>query len=416
MDRILKQQPWYLRNKFYIIGGVIIIALIVYSIKLSFEPKKYRVETEYIKTSEAKIEAFLEYIDIEGLVQPINTIRINSKESGNVLKIVAEDGQTLQKGDTILILTNSELEQTIEDQGDELERQRTNYEKQLIDQKKLRISLQKQAIQTEYEMKRLEKNIILDREENKMGIKSKAQLEIAEDEYHYQQQRTKLDLLSLQNDSVSAVLNTKIMTRDMEREQKKYNRTLERLNSLVITAPCDGQLSYISTTLGQHVNSGEQIAEIKVLTDYKVHSSLNEYYIDRITSGLSANINYQNQQYSLHITKVVPEIRNRTFDVDLVFENNKPSNIRVGKSYRVKIELDKAEEALVISQGDFYQYTGGQWIYKLDATGSTAVRTPISIGRQNPSQFEIISGLKSGDQVIISGYEQLEDAEVVILK
>ena len=416
MDKILTPKPWYFRYKYYIMCGVAILALIIYALLLSLGPSRLRVDTEDVKIGEAKTAPFLEYVDVEGLVQPIRTLRVNTRESGSVLRILAEDGQTIHQGDTILVLSNPELERAIEDQRDDLARQHTAYEEQKIEQEKLRLQLQKQALQTRYEKQRLDKNIVLDREEHSMGIKSKAQLEVAEDEYSYQQQRTELDMLSLRNDSASAVLRGQIMARDMEREQKKYRRSCDRLDDLVVLAPCDGQLSYISATLGQRVGAGEQIAEIKVLTDYKVHASLNEYYIDRIASGLPANIKYQGEQFPLHITKVVPEVRNRSFDIDLVFEQDRPSNIRVGKSYRVQIELGKAEEALVIPRGDFYQSTGGQWIYRLDASGTKAIKTPISIGRQNPSQYEIIEGLKAGDRVITTGYEKLGDTEVVILK
>lgn len=416
MDKIIEPKPWYLRYKYYIICGVAVLALIIYAISLSFGPSKMRIGEEEVKIGEAQHAPFLEYVDVEGLVQPIRTLRINARESGSVLRILAEDGQTLHEGDTILVLTNPDLEHAIEDQFDELSRQQTNYAQQQMEQEKLRLSLRKQALQTRYERQRLDKNIVLDREEHSMGIKSKAQLEVAEDEYRYQQQRTELDMLSLQNDSASAVLRGQIMERDMQREQKKYRRSQERLQDLVVLAPCDGQLSYISATLGQRVGAGEQIAEIKVLTDYKVHASLNEYYIDRISSGLPANIKYQGEQFPLHITKVVPEVRNRAFDIDLVFEQERPSNIRIGKSYRVQIELGKAEEALIIPRGDFYQYTSGLWIYRLDASGTRAIKTPISIGRQNPSQYEIIEGLQPGDRVITTGYEKLGDTEVVVLK
>ena len=416
MDKILAVKPWYIRYKFYIMSGIAILALIIYAVSLSLGPSRLRIDTEDVKIAETKIAPFLEYVDVEGLVQPIRTLRVNTRESGSVLRIMAEDGQTIHQGDTILVLTNPELERAIEDQRDDLSRQRTSYQQQLMEQEKLHLQLQKQALQTRYEKQRLDKNIVLDREEHSMGIKSKAQLEVAEDEYRYQQQRTELEMLSLRNDSASAVLRSQLMARDMEREQKKYRRSCDRLDDLVVVAPCDGQLSYISATLGQRVGAGEQIAEIKVLTDYKVHASLNEYYIDRIASGLPANIKYQGEQYPLHITKVVPEVRNRSFDIDLVFEQDRPSNIRVGKSYRVQIELGKAEESLVIPRGDFYQSTGGQWIYKLDASGQKAIKTPISIGRQNPSQYEIIDGLKAGDRVITTGYEKLGDTEVVILK
>lgn len=60
-------------------------------------------------------------------------------------------------------------------------------------------------------------------------------------------------------------------------------------------APVAGQLSFVKVTPGQQVASGESIAEIKVLDQYKVHTSLSEYYIDRIITGLPATINYQEE-------------------------------------------------------------------------------------------------------------------------
>ena len=96
------------------------------------------------------------------------------------------------------------------------------------------------------------------------------------------------------------------------------------------------------------MGSSESIAEIKVLDQYKIHTSLSEYYIDRITTGLPATVNYQGKKYPLRITKVVPEVKDRMFDVDLVFTGEMPDNVRVGKSFRVQIELGQPEQAIVI--------------------------------------------------------------------
>ena len=139
------------------------------------------------------------------------------------------------------------------------------------------------------------------------------------------------------------------------------------------------RFSFVKVTPGQQVASNQGIAEIKVLDQYKIHTSLSEYYIDRITTGLPATINYQGRKYPLRITKVVPEVKDRTFDVDLVFTGEMPDNVRVGKSFRVQIELGQPEQAIVIPRGNFYQSTGGQWIYKLNASKTKAIRVPLSI-------------------------------------
>ena len=220
----------------------------------------------------------------------------------------------------------------------------------------------------------------------------------------------------LRHDSTVTIIRQELMNNDLEREKKKFSRACERLDKLVVKAPVSGQLSFIKVTPGQQVGTGESIAEIKVLDQFKIHAALNEYYIDRVTTGLPAMVNYQNQKFPLRITKVVPEVKDRNFDVDLVFTEDKPDNVRIGKSYRIQIELGQPEDAVTIPKGDFFQYTGGQWIYKLNASGDRAVKVPISVGRQNPRQYEILEGLKQGDRVIVSGYERFGDVEELIIK
>ena len=115
----------------------------------------------------------------------------------------------------------------------------------------------------------------------------------------------------------------------------------------------------------------------------------------------------------MRISRVMPEVKDRMFEADLVFLGHTPDNIRLGKSYRVKIELGQPESALIIPRGDFYQHTGGKWIFRIDPETGTARRTEIEIGRQNPEQFEILSGLAPGDSVILSGYERFLQAEQI---
>ena len=209
-------------------------------------------------------------------------------------------------------------------------------------------------------------------------------------------------------------IRKELLRNDRDREFKKLKRSQERVEDLVVRAPVDGQLSFVKVTPGQQVSSGENIAEVKVLDQFKIHTSLSEYYIDRVTTGLPAAITYQGQKYMLKVTKVVPEVKDRTFEVDLVFVDDMPENVRLGKSFRVQIELGQPEKALVISRGNFYQQTGGRWIYKLNADKTKAVKVPVSIGRQNPMQYEITEGLQPGDCVITSGYDNFGEAEELV--
>ena len=416
MDIKIEKKPWYIRHRYYLLGGTAFVIFLIYVISLSFGPRKLRIETDNIQIAEVKNDKFMEYVDVEGLVQPILTIKINTREAGSVERIIGEEGTMMEKGDSILVLSNPDLLRSIEDQRDEWEKQRITYKEKEIEMEQKSLTLKQQTLQTQYEMNRLTKSFALDKEEYKMGIKSKAQLEVSEDEYNYKLQNSALQMESLRHDSAVTLIRKDLLKNDLEREQKKFTRSLERMNNLVVTAPIAGQLSFVKVTPGQQVASGESIAEIKVLDQYKIHTSLSEYYIDRITTGLPATINYQGKRYPLKITNFSGEVKDRMFDVDLIFTGEMPDNVRVGKSFRVQIELGQPEQAIVIPRGNFYQVTGGQWVYKVNASKTKAIKVPLTIGRQNPQQYEITEGLQPGELVVVTGYDTFGDAEELILK
>ena len=416
MDRILEKKPFCIRYRNYLIAGVLFVVFFIYVIVASSGGRKLRIDQERIGIEDVVLGKFLEYVDVEGIVQPILTLKVNTREGGSVERIIGEEGMMLEKGDTILLLTNPELKRSIEDQKDDLDKQLMGFREKKIEMEQKSLNLKQQMLQAAYELKRLEKSYRLDEEEFRMGVKSKAQLEVSRDEYEYKKANTALQLEGLRHDSTVTIIRQELMNNDLEREKKKFSRACERLDKLVVKAPVSGQLSFIKVTPGQQVGTGESIAEIKVLDQFKIHAALNEYYIDRVTTGLPAMVNYQNQKFPLRITKVVPEVKDRNFDVDLVFTEDKPDNVRIGKSYRIQIELGQPEDAVTIPKGDFFQYTGGQWIYKLNASGDRAVKVPISVGRQNPRLYEILEGLKQGDRVIVSGYERFGDVEELIIK
>ena len=398
MDIQLKKKPWYVRYRLYLAGGVLLLAGLIYVIILASGPQRLRIDADSVQLAEVKQAPFREYVDVEGVVHPILTLMVNARESGNVARIVAEEGSLLQQGDTILLLTNPDLLREIDDQRDEWEKQRISYQEKALEMEQKSLTLKQQTLEAAYELNKIRKSFALEQEEYRMGIRSKAQLEVSEDEYRYKTASTQLKMQSLQSDSAMTVIRRELLRNDREREQKKLERSLLRMEELVVRAPTDGQLSFVKVTLGQQVAAGENLAEVKVMSQFKVHASLSEYYVDRVTVGLPASVTYQGKRYAL------------------VFTGEMPENVRLGKSFRVQIELGQPEQALVIPRGNFYSQTGGQWIYKLNADKTRARRVPVVIGRQNPLQYEITEGLQPGDWVITTGYNNFGDAEELVFK
>ena len=416
MDIRIKKKPWYRRYLYHIAGGTALAALVIYATIMSLEPQKVKLSDTKEVLASAEMRDFTEYLDVEGIVQPIMTIQVNTMESGFVERIVAEDGAMLNEGDTILILSNPELLHSIEDENDAWEDSQRRYREQEIEMQQKSIVLRQQALDANYQLTSIENSLKQSREEYRMGIRSKAELDVAEKNYEYQKKKALLQLESLGHDSVSARLMREMAAANREASDKKRARSAARTRNLVVRAQVAGQLSFLAVTLGQQVGAGTKVGEIKIMKQFKIKASLNEFYIDRIANGQPASVRYQEKTYPMRISQVVPEVKEKKFDCSLVFTGEMPENIRIGKSYRVQIALGSKELTLVIPRGDFLSTTGGLLIYKLDADGTRAVKTEIETGRQNPQQIEILSGLKAGDRVIIGDYDKLNGENEVYVK
>ena len=398
------------------IAGLLGLALIVLLIKVSTGPRIIRVSSESVQTGTVTVGDFSEYINAEGTLQPIQTLKIYTREGGFVERIVAQDGAMLHKGDTILVLSDPDLERTIQDARNQWRKQDRSFRTQLIEMQQRDISLQRSILQTQYELSRLEKQHALDQEEYRMGFKSKAQLEVADDEYRYKLKSNQLEIESRRQDSVLNAIRREAMQDELEDARRQLARSEARLKDLVITAPADGQLSGLSLEAGLKVGSGSAIGDVKRMDAFRMKLSINEYYIDKVEVGCPATITYEKKTYPMVVSGTVPEIKSGSFDLYLVFTDSMPDNARIGKSYQARIELGGQVQSVIVPKGNFYNYTHGQWVFRLNEQGIRAVRVPVSIGRQNPRQYEVIEGLEPGDVIITTGYDRIADADEVVLE
>ena len=416
MDIKRPPKPWYKKYLIHIIAGTGLAAIIIYTIVLIILPSRRSVSQERLRIAEVKESAFTEFVEAEGIIHPIMTIQLNALESGFVQRIACEEGAMLRQGDTILVLDNPDLLRSIEDERAQWEKNRRNLHEQEIQMEQKSIDLRMQALEQQYQIALLERKLTQSREEFSMGIKSRAELDIVEAENEHLHNKLLLQMQSLKQDSAATILRREMIVADREAAHRKLLASQQRTSGLVVRAPCDGQLGHLNLVIGQQVSAGSKVGDLKIMNEYKVSTQLSEYYVERIFAGLPAAIVQKEDTFGLRISRVVPEVKERKFAVDLLFNDSIPQNIRLGKSYRVKVELGQPEQAVVIPRGDFYQKNSGEWIFRIDEGTNIARRVPIEIGRQNPEQFEVISGLKPGDRVIVSGYDRIGNAEEVIIE
>lgn len=357
---------------------------------------------------------FNDYIRVTGQVQPMTTIQISPLEGGVVQEIVTEEGSKVKKGDVILVLSNESLDLQILNSEAELAEKENLLRNTMISMEQQKLSVKQEMLQLRVEVRRSKRAFESARELYAEKLISREEWLKAEEDYMLAKDRLDLVETRAQQDSLYRAVEIDQMTESLQNMRLNMRMIRKRKDNLTIKAPIDGELGLLDVALGQSIAAGVKVGQINNLDSYKIEALVDEHYIDRVVAGLEAQFERQNESYGTVIRKVYPEVRDGKFKTDFKFSGEQPANIRTGQTYYLNLQLGQPEEALLIPRGTFYQKTGGRWIYVVSPDGSSAVRRQIRIGRQNPQYYEVLEGLEPGEKVIVSGYDNFGDNEVLI--
>ena len=373
-----------------------------------------RVNGETLSISEVKSGEFNDYIRISGQVQPMTTIQISPQEGGIVQQIVIEEGSKVKAGDEIIRLSNDNLDLQILNSEAELAEKENLLRNTMISMEQQRLSVQQEKLQLEIEVKRLKRKYEQNKALYEEKLIAREEYLMAEEDYQIAAGRLRLVKERATQDSLYRSVEISQMQESLQNMRLNMQMIRKRKDNLTIKSPIDGELGLLDVTLGQSIASGTKIGQINELGSFKIEAMIDEHYIDRVSAGLEAKFERQNETFGAVIRKVYPEVREGKFKADFKFSGEQPGNIRTGQTYYLNLQLGQPERAILIPRGTFYQKTGGKWIYVVSPEGGKAVRREIRIGRQNPQFYEVLEGLEPGEKVITSGYDNFGDNEVLV--
>ena len=416
MDRpIEKKKGIQKKHILYAAAGLAFIILI-YMAFFTSRTSTYKVEKDKLIIETVTEDQFNDYITVPGTVEPISIIYLDAQEGGRVEEKVIEEGTMVKKGDIILRLSNPDLHLNILDSEAQLAEKENFLRNTQINMEQQRLQIKRELVNLKFEIERKERNYQQNITLMKDNLISKEEFIRSKEDYEMAVRSQELFLERQRQDSIFYSININSMITNLDNMRKNLNLVRQRAENLNVKAPVDGQLGLLTPEIGQSIQRGANMGQINVLTSYKVTAQIDEHYIDRVRTQLTATLDRQGSEFDLVVKRVYPEVRNGTFEIDMVFQDSMPANIRTGQTYYTSLQLGQPKKAILVPIGGFFQETGGQWIYVLDETESYATRRSISIGRKNPRYYEVLEGLKPGEKVIVSGYETFGKNEKLIFK
>lgn len=396
-------------------SALLVVAFVLYLI-FRDNVSTLRIDNEALSISEVVSGDFNDYIRVNGQVQPMTTVQISSLETGVVKEIYMEEGAKVKTGDKILRLANENLDMQILNSEADLAEKENLLRNTMISMEQQRLSVNQDMLQFEMEVKRSRRLYLSQKALYEENLIAKEDFLKAEEDYQLAEGRLELVRERSVQDSLYRSVQVKQMQESLDNMRLNMQMIRKRKDNLIISAPIDGEIGLLDVVLGESVSSGGKIAQINNLDSYKIEAQIDEHYIDRVSPGLEADFERQDESYRAVIRKVYPEVRDGKFKADFKFIGGQPENIRTGQTYYLNLQLGQSKEAVLVPRGTFYQKTGGRWIYVLTADGSKAYKREIKIGRQNPQYYEVLDGLQPGEQVITSGYDNFGDNECLVIR
>ncbi|MCF8363309.1 MAG: efflux RND transporter periplasmic adaptor subunit [Prolixibacteraceae bacterium] len=369
---------------------------------------------------------FSNHIVINGQVDAISTSMVSCPQNVNgTIVFIIEDGTYVEKGDTVCILENRELENRYDNMVANLEQSKANYEKGManLEMNYALLTAQVESNEAQTSITNLDSVQLQYLSEQQRRIK---ELEIEKAAIEKEKLQTKLHYLEIINESKLRKLKIKIEQDEVRaREYKKI------LSGMVLTAPRDGiaKPAQVRWRGGQPVKEGDEVwrghplVEIPDVSNVNVSIEATESQFKKISVGDTVDFTFDamagNQAWG-KIERKAPigqpvsrgsnvKIFNITASVDSCL-----SLPEVGISANCKITFNFQKNAIVVPQVAVHQHDSIYVVYVKD--NNTYQRREVRKGFESPKETVIVDGLKYNDLVSLIKPDENSVSETIYLQ
>ena len=398
-------------KRYAVIGGAVLLAAIACAVLWSFVPRGLQVAAEDVRIASVEKGVFRDDIVVRAIAEPLNSVILDSVESGRVEEVIAKDGAMVAKGELLFRLSNPQRNLELLARQAEHAQQISNLSTLRLAQEASQSEHRRRLSELEFALAQGEKQHARNLKLSSQGFISSVALEESQDRVAQQRHA-----VVLEREAISAEVKVK---RDALAQLEKATRELSSglalvgatVEALAVRAPTAGMLTGFRLQVGQTVKTDQHIGRIDDPNRFKLAAQVDEFYLNRVAVGRQGTVRQGDTAWPVAVSTIYPQIKEGRFTVEMVFAKGQPPVLSPGQSLDAQITLGEPANALLLPNGAFVNDSGGAWVFVLAANGEDAQRRAVRLGRRSNSQIEILAGLAPGDKVIVSGYATFGKAE-----
>jgi HlyD family secretion protein len=391
------------RIKQAIYAGVGLLAVVLVSVGLSrLKPAAPTVERAVVWPAKVERGPMVRQVRGLGTLTPEDIRWIPATTQGRVERIILRPGTQVKSNDVILELTNPQLDQQLQDAQLKLGAAEAGLAN-------IKVQLQNDLLQ----QRAASANVEADFNKAKMQAQMNEALakdQLVSDLVLKQSQvdaaslgvrdQISKDQLASKADSMRAQIAVQQSLVDQARALLKL--TQQQQDELKVRAGLDGMLQLVPVEVGQQVAPGTNLARVANPSRLKAEIKIAETQAKDIQLGQKAEVDTRNGVVQGRVARIDPSVQNGTRTVDVTLTGDLPKGAVPDLSVDGTIELERLNDVLFMGRPAFGQDQSTVGLFKISEDGVNAERVQVKLGRSSVNTIEVLSGLKVGDQVILS--------------
>lgn len=415
MDKQI-QQPKYKKHfkALVVLLTIGIIMTTVFAVTLNNSNGKSQYVSASLLTSSAVLSGhFADKLKLRGIISPKTTVYLDAIAGGRVEEKFVEQGQSVEKDQPLLRLSNVSLQLDVMSREAQVTEQLNFLRNTQMTMTTNRLNLRRDLLEIELKIAHLMRKIKQTQPLVKQGVLAKDKLQGLELDLQYFEQRK--TLTTQRQEEEDKIRQVQVMQLEESAKMLQENLVFARqnLDNLLVRAPVAGYLSELNVELGESKKHGARLGQVDIPNQFKLIANLDEYYLRQIMLGMQAQINFNGESIDLTITKIDSRVKQSQFSVELNLPNAL-ENIKPGQSLELELILSQGvDNSLLLKRGAFINNTGGHWAFVINEDGTSAARRLIKLGKKNQNYYQVLDGLQIGERVITSNYSAFDQADSI---
>jgi len=391
------------------IAALVVLLAIVFAARAWLGSSR-SFDSARVRIAEVKQGDLVRDLAADGRVIAANSPILYAISAGTVdLKVVA--GDVVKKGQELAVIDSPELRSKLAQERTTLAGLEAEASRAVLDATLARAKASKETDQASIERQAAERDLQRYQRGYDGGAVPQIDLAKANDSL----KKADISLANAQTDArlqgQGADLDARNKRMLADRQRAVVEEVQRQVDALTLRAPFDGQVGQVQATQHTQVAANAPILGVVDLSRFEIEIKVPESFARDLSIGIPAQLTSGNgQPFPGEISAVSPEVVAGEVNARIRFTDKQPQGLRQSQRMQSRIVLDTRRNVIKVERGPFVEQGNGQ-AYVMD--GDTAIRRPVRLGVSSLGEVEILSGLRPGDRVVVSGADLFGDAESV---